>query len=197
MKIIMLNWVCLWFFSLFAWADTCHPQIDASKRQFIIGYGSLMDESSKKDTLKNVKKNIPIILLNYKRGWFARGKMDNKNCTFLGVKNDPQGVINAVMFDVSHQLKAFDDREKFYCRKLVLPKSIEPLVPIKDIKNSQIWLYQPLPSISKKASPQYPIRQEYLNMFLTGCYQIQKQYGFAWFYRTCLQTTSDWQYVSL
>lgn len=196
MKITMINWMCLAFFPLTSLATTCHPQIDVSKRQFLIGYGSLMDEQSKQNTLKVVRKNMPIILLYHKRGWFARGKMANQNCTFLGVKEDAYGFVNAVVFEVGHEVQAFDLREKDYCRKLVKPQHIMPLVPMPNYNNAEIWVYQPSEKILKKPSPQYPINQEYLNIFLKGCFQIQKQFGFAWFYKTCLQTTSDWQYVN-
>lgn len=183
------------FFSSVLLATSCHPFIDDEKKQYIIGYGSLMNESSKQKTSIKAKKNIPLILLNYKRGWFARGKMKNQQCTFLGVTKAKYHYLNAVIFEVmgKENVMAFDRREIGYCRHFVDARDIKLLLPLKLNHNTQIWVYQPSLSIFKKPSPQYPIKQKYLDIFLSGCHQIQKRYGLKGFYKTCLKTTYDWQ----
>src|ERR1700722_8821333 len=41
-------------------ANKCHPSVNTTLSQFIIGYGSLMQEASKRETDPNVGENYPI-----------------------------------------------------------------------------------------------------------------------------------------
>ena len=48
-----------------AHAEDCHPQVDPSKSQYIVGYGSLMESPSKQMSEPNTGMNLPVHLLQY------------------------------------------------------------------------------------------------------------------------------------
>jgi hypothetical protein len=41
--------------------ESCHPAIDPAQPQFIVGYGSLMQEQSKREDALNVGDNYPFV----------------------------------------------------------------------------------------------------------------------------------------
>ena len=66
-----------------AGADDCHPPLDPSKRQYIVGYGSLMQSSSKRMTEPNAGSNLPILVTGFQRAWNTHGVYPT---TYLGVR---------------------------------------------------------------------------------------------------------------
>ena len=70
-KILLL---LLLFSSNLAIADSCHPAPDKFQKQFIIGYGSFMDEASKRRTAPNAGENIPVKVKGFERAWLMRAK---------------------------------------------------------------------------------------------------------------------------
>lgn len=56
-------------------SDTCHPQINPRLPQYIVGYGSLIDEQSKKTTDPKAYENIPVLIKGFKRSWCAHGDL--------------------------------------------------------------------------------------------------------------------------
>lgn len=44
------------------YADDCHPQVDANTPQYIVGYGSLMDASSKRLSEPDAGVNLPVLV---------------------------------------------------------------------------------------------------------------------------------------
>ena len=182
-------------FSMVSHASGCHPPINFHKKQYIVGYGSLMLEESKLDTSSHLQPNIPVIVRHYKRGWFARGKMKKNSCTFLGFKKNYHHFLNAVIFEVdSSDLQLFDMREKGYCRQLVHQNEIKPLSKTSPrAKDSQAWIYVPSRRITHLPSADFPILKPYADLFLKGCYQVEKKHHIKSFYQNCLVTTFDWQ----
>lgn len=61
----------------------CHPDFDDNKSQYIIGYGSLIDEVSKRNTDDTASTNYPIILSGYQRSWSVYGNLPGLNTIFL------------------------------------------------------------------------------------------------------------------
>ena len=51
----------------------CDGRVDASRPQYIVGYGSLMQDESRSRTSPRAGPAHPIELAGYPRGWFARG----------------------------------------------------------------------------------------------------------------------------
>ncbi|MFT4058390.1 MAG: hypothetical protein QM652_02465 [Legionella sp.] len=55
--------------SLPSFAFDCHPEINPNLPQYIVGYGSLIDETSKRRTDPSAEDNVSILIKGYKRIW--------------------------------------------------------------------------------------------------------------------------------
>ena len=71
-------------------ASHCHPLINKFKKKYIIGYGSLISESSKKNTYLNTGVNIPVEVSGYKRSFCVQNYFNKTypNAVFLGVQKN-------------------------------------------------------------------------------------------------------------
>jgi hypothetical protein len=172
---------------------SCHPPINSAQLQYIVGYGSLISEDSKRKSAKNSGDNIPVYVSGYQRGWFLKGPAVKYSITFLGVKPAVNQRINGVVFNLSdsEEILAIDEREEGYCRQLVELNSIQPLKG-EPLPHAQYWIYVPEPEQIALASKQYPIVQSYVDIFLSGCIQMEKKYQLNDYARQCVTTTSDW-----
>ncbi len=185
------------FISLFFWLSlsyaTCHPGIDAHKRQFIIGYGSLMFEPSKKTTITYSGKNIAIELKGFKRSWCMPGKFLNRPTTFLGVRPSKAGKFNAALFEVYtlQAIKNLDERERGYCRQWVAAAQIK-FIRSQAIKNAQYWIYVPKKSLLHQANSAFPMSEYYADIFISGCRAMEEEQHIQGFTRHCVESTADW-----
>lgn len=173
--------------------ESCHPLINSSQPQYIVGYGSLISEDSKKKSAKNAGDNIPVHVTGYQRGWFLRGPVAKYSLTFLGVKSDVNQRMTGVVFNLpdANEIFIIDAREKGYCRQLVELNNIQPLTGAP-LPQAQYWIYVPEPEQIALADKQYPIVQSYVDIFLSGCIQMEKKYQLNNYARQCITTTSDW-----
>jgi hypothetical protein len=98
----------------------CNEPADMSQQQFIIGYGSLMQQESRQRTAPAAGSALAIDVKGYRRGWFAKGSNTGFSTTFLGAVADNTGSFNAVLFAINAvDLAAMDKREASYCRSAV------------------------------------------------------------------------------
>ena len=109
-----------------AGADDCHPALDPSKPQYIVGYGSLMQSSSKRMTEPNAGSNLPILVTGFQRAWNTHGVYPT---TYLGVRPSKSARMAAALYrDFLDEGKlGADAREMSYCRVAVAGASIEML----------------------------------------------------------------------
>ena len=168
---------------------TCHSKFDKQKKQYIIGYGSLINDHSQRATAANVGEGIPVEIKGFRRGWYHLGK----DQIFLGAVRDPKYGFNAKVFSVNNvkQIEGFDQREKNYCRKKVPESQIKVLA--KQKVDGEVWIYvakQPkdIDYLQDKAS----IELSYLYTFLSGCLNTQKEFGLKKFLEECINYTYDW-----
>ncbi len=63
--VAVLAWVAL--LAGAAHAEDCHPQVDPSKSQYIVGYGSLMESPSKQMSEPNTGINLPVRVTGFQR----------------------------------------------------------------------------------------------------------------------------------
>ncbi|PHQ79208.1 MAG: hypothetical protein COB66_07345 [Coxiella sp. (in: Bacteria)] len=178
-------------------ANNCHPLVDMHKPQLIIGYGSLMQEASKKRSDPDVSANYPVLVRGFKRGWFLYACNDRPgfSTTYLGVTPNPDAHINAVVYKLNgaKTIQAYDAREKGYCRVRVKPSDIKFLALLpKNMQNGQIWIYNSQQGLIKTPTKNCPIVQSYVDIFLSGCLELQKKYTLPGFAKQCITTTSDW-----
>lgn len=172
---------------------TCHPSVDDKTDQYIVGYGSLISEQSKRNTIKNVGDNIPIMLKDYQRGWFLNGNNTSFAGIFLGIKPLLGHQTNAVVFRLNQQdqLIEFDKREAGYCRVLVKEGQIS-ILSRRALPKGQYWIYVPERIQMGLPSKKYPIMQSYVDIFLSGCLDMEKKYQLKGYARQCINLTSNW-----
>jgi hypothetical protein len=173
--------------------DACNSEADATQKQFIIGYGSLMQKESRLRTAPKAGKAYAVDVNGIQRGWFAKGASTGYSTTFLGAVIDTSSHINAVMFSLSiDELAAMDKRESSYCRAALSANQIQLSNGIAALPIGQYWIYlNPADSIAF-ASVQKPIVQSYVDIFLGGCLELEEQYQLSDFAKRCVNSTSEW-----
>jgi len=170
------------------------------EKQYIFGYGSLIEQKSRQRTTPNIKTIIPAEIDGFKRGWFARTKTIGLSTTFLGCIPDLKSKLNGILYEINpEELNATDLRENGYDR-------IE--IPFENITfyskpieyNSKIWIYSNSFSENKipddyLPSKKYPIVQSYVDICLNGCIEIEDLFPKAKeadFTKQFIQTTHFW-----
>ncbi|MBA2711864.1 MAG: gamma-glutamylcyclotransferase [Tatlockia sp.] len=175
-------------------STNCWPAPNTKLAQFIIGYGSLMEEQSKRKASTQVGENYPIYLKGFKRGWIEQGNTRSGfGITFLGIEKDPSAKINAVYYklDYPKAIYDYDKRENIYCRVKVSPSQIMPLSSEK-IPSGEYWIYFTKASRVNRPSPEKPLFQSYVDLFLSGCFELEEKYHLENFAENCIKTTHYW-----
>jgi hypothetical protein len=178
--------------SIFAGNSTCHPLVNKNLPQYVIGYGSLMQEASKREDDKTAGQNYPIYLRGYERGWIEKGRPIGFSTTYLGVRKNASAQINAVYFKASNAkaVARYDKREEGYCRAHVPLHAIRFLTK-NPPRKGQFWIYVSERNSSSVTSS-YPIAQSYVDIFLSGCFELEKKYKLKHFAKNCVKTTGRW-----
>lgn len=178
--------------------DDCHPAIDPTKTQYIVGYGSLMEKASKERSTPDAGPNHPVLVKGYQREWNTKGDDIGFSTTYLGVTIDAEAVMNAAIYidpDVS-DIEATDEREEYYCRDAVATDAVTLLDGTELLTNHQIWIYYNKPDSRVPPSARWPIVQSYVDIFLNGCIELEDKVittdGNASFSRQCILTTEGW-----
>jgi len=174
-------------------SDTCHPIPKAGIPQYVIGYGSLMDEASRQRSASGAAEAVPVRVQGFRRAWIARGASIGFSTTFLGASIDSKSVMNAVLFPVVREpdIAIMDARENGYCRVQVSKNQIETL-DLSAVPDGEIWLYATQQQNLASASAAYPIVQSYVDVFLAGCLQIEARFQLEGFARECVGSTHGW-----
>ena len=171
----------------------CHPPFDPAQPQWVIGYGSLMQESSRKRTAPNAAFAVPVEVSGYRRGWFAAGQMPGFNTVYLGVAPDAGARVNAVIFDVpAGEIPALDAREYIYCRVAVPAANTRILSGSAEAAVGQAWIYVNKADSLSLPSDRVPIVQSYVDEFLSGCLDLGDANTLPDFARDCIALTTDW-----
>lgn len=174
------------------------------EHNYLIGYGSLMEEESRTRTTPNAKVAFPISVSGLMRGWFARTDVAGLTTTFLGcVRREEPGCnyrMNAVIYRTTkEELAATDKRELNYKREQVPVEAINDYVSVLP-KNAKVWVYlnkftteEPM----EKAFPtkEFPIVQSYVDICINGCLEMEARYPEAkkkQFAKDFLTTTYHW-----
>ena len=175
-------------------ADDCHPELDPSKPQYIVGYGSLMNASSKRITEPNAGINLPALVRGFERSWNTHGSFGST--TYLGIRRSKSATIAAALYrDFLEDGKLGSDaRERSYCRAAVEPDAIRMLDGSTVPNPGQIWIY--VNKSPKPAPPnaKHPITQSYVDLFISGCITLQSRVTEpdVDFVEQCVRTTRGW-----
>ena len=177
-------------------ADDCHPKIDDSVPQYIIGYGSLMETASKRRTAPDTGANLPVRVTGFQRAWNATGSQVGFSTTYLGVLAKQDAPMAAALYRVfeASDIGATDDREAFYCRDAVKPDQVRMLDGSATPRDGEIWIYVNKPDSVAPPSDRFPIVQSYVDIFINGCLELEARATKAneTFSEECITTTDGW-----
>ena len=176
-----------------SFASICHPQINPTLPQYIVGYGSLINEQSKKRTDETAQDNFPVLLKGYKRTWGIYGDFPGVNATFLIVLEDPSSSFNGVIYKLinPNKIQEYDKRESIYCRQAVSSDQLKQYAGILP-NQKQIWIYSSRQKVIHPPSTQYPIVQSYVDLFIRGCIEMEEKFKIRHYARNCIITTGHW-----
>jgi len=174
-------------------ADDCHPDLDPSIPQYIVGYGSLMQSASKRSTEPNSGINLPVVVTGFQRAWNHRGTYPT---TYLGVRPSKSTRMAAALYRsfLDDGKLESDSREFSYCRAAVDPASIRMLDGSTVPSPAQIWIYIDKPESLALPDEDYPLTQSYVDIFITGCMELQARVADQSidFVDECVRTTDGW-----
>jgi hypothetical protein len=173
---------------------TCNAAPDAASPQYVIGYGSLMQDESRKRTAPEAGPAYPVLVRGYRRGWFARGKGVGCQTTFLGVVADAASELNAVVYQLKDvaELQATDRRESIYCRRRVPVNDFKLLGEGTAAPQGEVWIYVNSAEDAASATARYPIVQSYVDIFLSGCLEQEQRFKIEGYVKQCIATTGGW-----
>lgn len=171
----------------------CNPGPDPTLPQYIVGYGSLMAEQSKRRTAPNAGTSLPVRVRGFRRGWIVRGSGTGFSTTFLGVRDDPEGEIVAVIYRLFDEaaVARTDARERSYCRQRVPPERMLMLDGSR-VPDGEAWIYVNGPDRVAPPSRRFPLVQSYIDIFLGGCLELEDRFELEGFARQCVRTTHGW-----
>lgn len=168
-------------------------------KQYILGYGSLMETASRIRTTPEAKEAYPVKVTGFKRGWFARTGVIGFSPTYLGCVPHDTSVTNGVVYEVSaEEIKKTDEREKGYTRVQITLESITDYAKALS-DDAKVWIYvnsfpdHEIPG-DQLPSREFPIVQSYVDICMNGCIEIEDKYpGFAGsFIEDFVRTTAFW-----
>jgi hypothetical protein len=175
-------------------AIECGAAADPGRTQFIIGYGSLMQDDSRKRTAPQAGPAHPVEVNGFRRAWIQHVQTGSFGITFLGLRPDQKASLNAVIYQVDQdELAATDKRESSYCRASVPATAIQSLeadfVPAAD---AQTWIYVSGAEGVALPDARFPIVQSYVDIFIGGCLEQGQRFGLPDFARQCIAMTDGW-----
>lgn len=152
-----------------------------------------MEEASRLRTAPNAGAAIPIRVEGYRRAWIARAAYVGVGATFLGVLADSKSRINAVLFSIpdESEIVNMDSREQGYCRDKIAASRIF-MLDNSLIPEGEFWIYVNRATNIARPSKALPIVQSYVDVFLSGCLQIERNYSIDGFTRECVRSTHGW-----
>ena len=110
-------------------SEVCHPDVDMSRPQYGIGYGSLMEDASRTRTAPNTGEALPALVQGFERSFISKGNPIGFSTTFLGVTEVAEATITAAVYRIfkAEDVVATDARERSYCRVSVAAAQIQLL----------------------------------------------------------------------
>ncbi|NCU69677.1 MAG: gamma-glutamylcyclotransferase [Candidatus Fonsibacter ubiquis] len=187
--------VFLFCFSPQTQASTKDCNLNPSKnsKNYIIGYGSLMERESRMITNPQAHRVEPVLVRGFQRVWGQNG--GNYKTTFLTLIEKKDAKLNAIFYSVNiENLLKTDQRERSYCRIKVDEKNLDFYGRKVNSKDANFWIYAATPDRLKKPSATHPIVQSYVDIFINGCLQTEEEFKLQGFAKDCVQLTSDWSF---
>ena len=192
------------------WNKKLDNEIYSFPTNFIFGYGSLINDTSRNSNCEFIHEAIPARIspeFGYRRVW--NYKNPTSQMYALGLEScldsTKASTINGVIFPVIEKdLHKFNERELNYSLKEIPKKMIETLSWIKIPEKSNIWTYIPILNKSKsdydsgsnsentsRADYENPICQSYIDLCLEGCLKYGEDFATE-FLDTTFSWNQDW-----
>ena len=153
-------------------------------RNFIFGYGSLVETNSRIRTSTDSKLAYPVEISGLQRGWWARVPVSGLSTTFLGCALSDSNIVNGVIFNVNQSdLIKLDKREEGYQRILLDNNAIKDYCNVLR-KEDKVWVYINRDFGQKdflgKNIPdkEFPIVQSYVDICINGYLGLIEKYPF-------------------
>ncbi len=168
-------------------------ELSGLPRDYLIGYGSLIDADSRAGTAGARLEAVPVRVsadFGYRRVW---NLLAGSGFTALGLERGgpdaPAETINGAMFAVDGPtLAKFDRRESGYDRVAVPPAQIQSLSWLRLPDTGTAWIYVPKPG-ARSGTPDagHPIVQSYVDLVLAGALAYGEPFA-----REVVETTFGW-----
>lgn len=152
--------------------DEYHIVILKMEKNYIFGYGSLMNSESRNITVGR-KDAISATIQGFQRGWNGR----QTKITSLGAYEKKDAQINGVIFEVNEpELDMLDKRETGYYRKII---------DNQDLIEGNLWIYlieEPL-----DANMDFPIILSYSDCVISGAFEFGDEFAIDY-----MEMTEGW-----
>lgn len=177
------------------WDTKLKNEIYSNPTNFIFGYGSLINDTSRNSNCEFIHEAIPSRIsstFNYRRIWNYKNPTSQMYALGLEKCQNPTqaSTINGVIFPVIEpDLHKFNERELNYILTEIPKNMIQTLSWINIPTKSKIWTYIPINSDNKDISATYenPICQSYIDLCLEGCLKYGEDFA-----KEFLDTTFGW-----
>jgi hypothetical protein len=164
-------------------------------KNFIFGYGSIINEKSRNCTCGSSFNAIPVRIstkFGYRRCWNFHSP--TAKITALGLEKtnkENASTINGILYPLDEgSMKKFDEREEGYKRIKIPLKYIQKIGwECLPKHNCNIWTYVPNNNFLLDASLKNPILQSYIDVCINGTLKYGEQFTIEF-----LETTFNWSY---
>ncbi len=145
-------------------------------KQYIFGYGSIINYKNIKELEKNNSRSIiPVLVTNLERQLI----LTNSNFQYFGVYDSVNKFTNGVLLEVNNEeLKRLDKREKYYKRELLNKNRIKFIYEkFKLSQDDLVYIFYPIDTLVKKTKykKNYQIK-EYIKLILIGSINFGKRF---------------------
>ena len=149
--------------------------------QYLFGYGSLIDASSRAATGETGRMH-PVRIAHLQRAWHV---VSPNGYTLVGVAPRRGASCNGVLVPVTPRvLPRFDRRERRYHRVIIPQQAVTSLAG-ESLSGATIWTY--LTSRPGAPSDAYPLVQSYIDVILAGCLAFGADFAAEF-----IETTQGW-----
>lgn len=168
-------------------------------QNYIFGYGSLIEDESRRRTTPSARDAWPVTVCGVRRGWWARGASSGMTTTYLGAIAEADVLCNGVIYAVTEQeLAATDARESAGYRRCRIERH---RITMLDGRNAppegEFWAYlndiPPRRLQENEPSQSFPVVQSYVDICVNGCLEVEGKYptatGFA---QNFVASTNAW-----
>ena len=174
-------------------ASDCFPKPDENKPQYLVAYASYLYEERRESSPLQMKRDAPVWIDGYKRGWFTQSTPETTKMTRLGVMASPGDRFNGVVVSLkSGQIVSLDSHDKSLCRIKIDPKSLTTMSTGSIEDDGEYWIYVTRKKLQQEPVANYPIYQSLVDEFLTGCLEQAERFILPDFADQCMQTTHNW-----